>query len=91
MEQIILLLLIYGGVLLYKLAFGVYPYNGEGAVKLYMNIMSGKSKLQKSGDKNFDDLITKLLNKDKDMRMKYEDYFKHPFFQYNEPEGIINI
>ena len=23
--------------------------------------------------------------------MKYEDYFKHPFFQYNEPEGIINI
>ena len=79
------------GVLLYKLAFGVYPYNGEGAVKLYMNIMSGKCKLQKSGDKNFDDLITKLLNKDKDMRMKYEDYFKHPFFQYNEPEGIINI
>ena len=79
------------GVLLYKLAFGDYPYKGQGPVKLYSEIMSGKKKLQKSGNKQFDDLITKLLQKDKDMRIKYKDYFKHPFFQYDEPESIINL
>ena len=79
------------GVLLYKLAFGDYPYKGQGPVKLYSEIMSGKKKLQKSGNKNFDDLISKLLQKDKDMRIKYKDYFKHPFFQYDEPESIIKL
>ena len=79
------------GVLLYKLAFGKYPYEGEGPVKLYMNIMSGQHKLLKSGDKNFDDLISKVLQKDKEMRIKYNDYFNHPFFKYNEPVNIINI
>ena len=79
------------GVLLYKLAFGQYPFNGKGAVEIYMNIMNGKSKLLKSGNKDFDDLISKLLQKDKDMRIKYDDYFRHPFFQYDEPQSIINL
>ena len=79
------------GVLLYKLAFGDYPYKAQGPVKLYAEIMSGKNKLKKIGDKDFDDLISRLLQKDKDMRIKYEDYFKHPFFQYNEPESIIKL
>jgi serine/threonine protein kinase len=56
-----------------------------------MNIMSGQQKLLKSGDKNFDDLISKVLQKDKEMRIKYNDYFNHPFFKYNEPVNIINI
>ena len=79
------------GVLLYKLAFGKYPFNGKGAVEIYMNIMGGKSKLLKSGNKDFDDLISKLLQKDKDMRIKYDEYFRHPFFKYNEPQSIINL
>ena len=53
--------------------------------------MSGKKKLKKIGDKKFDDLISKLLQKDKDMRIKYKDYFNHPFFKYNEPESIIKL
>ena len=64
------------GVLLYLLAFGKYPYEGNGPAELYEKIMSGKKKLQKTGDKKFDDLISKLLKKDKDMRIKYKDYFK---------------
>ena len=79
------------GVLLYKLAFGKYPFEGEGPVDLYFNIMEGKNKLQKSGDKAFDDLISKLLQKDKDMRIKYPYYFNHQFFKYKEPDTIINI
>ena len=79
------------GVLLYKLAFGKYPFSGNGPVDIYNDIMGGKSKLLKSGNKDFDDLISKLLQKDKDMRIKYEEYFRHPFFKYNEPQSIINL
>ena len=79
------------GVLLYLLAFGKYPYEDNGPAELYEKIMSGKKKLQKTGDKKFDDLISKLLKKDKDMRIKYKDYFNHPFFQYDEPKSIINL
>ena len=25
------------------------------------------------------------------MRIKYEEYFRHPFFKYNEPQSIINL
>ena len=76
------------GVLLYKLAFGEYPFKGKGIVELYMDIIEEKNKLKKSNDNNFNDLISKLLQKDKDMRIKYNDYFNHPFFKYNEPESI---
>ena len=79
------------GVLLYKIAFGKYPYVGNGPVEIYMKIMTGPKKFGKSGDKKFDDLIDKLLQKEKEKRITYEEYFNHPFFQYDEPESIINI
>ena len=79
------------GVLLYKIAFGKYPYGGNGPVEIYMKIMSGPKKLEKSGDKNFDDLIDKLLQKEKEKRITYPEYFNHPFFKYDEPKSIINL
>ena len=79
------------GVLLYKLAFGKYPYDGQGAVELYMKIMNNPKKFEKSGNDDFDDLIEKLLEKEKERRITYEDYFKHPFFKYEEPISIINL
>ena len=45
--------------------------------------------MQKSGDKVFDDLIMKLLNKYKERRISYEQYFKHPFFRFNEPKNVL--
>ena len=79
------------GVLLYKIAFGKYPYGGNGPVEIYMKIMSGPKKFEKSGDKNFDDLIDKLLQKEKEKRITYPAYFNHPFFKYDEPKSIINL
>ena len=79
------------GVLLYKIAFGKYPYQGNGPVEIYMTIMNGPKKLEKSGNKNFDDLISRLLQKDKDKRITYDEYFEHPFFKYDEPKSIIHI
>ena len=79
------------GVLLYKIAFGKYPYEGNGPVDIFMKIMTGPKKFEKSGDANFDDLINKLLEKDKVRRITYEQYFNHPFFKYNEPQKIIDL
>ena len=79
------------GVLLYKLAFGKYPFEGNGPVELYMKIMTGPKNFEKSGDNNFDDLINRLLNKDKEKRITYEEYFNHPFFKFDEPVSIINF
>ena len=79
------------GVLLYKLAFGKYPFEGNGPVELYMKIMTGPKNFEKSGDNNFDDLINRLLNKDKEKRITYEEYFNHPFFKFEEPISIINF
>jgi serine/threonine protein kinase len=79
------------GVLLYKIAFGKYPYEGNGPVDIFMKIMTGPKKFEKSGDANFDDLINKLLEKDKERRITYEQYFNHPFFKYNEPQKIIDL
>ena len=79
------------GILLYKIAFGKYPYEGKGAVELYMKIMQGPQNLEKSGDHNFDDLIKGLLHKDKERRITYEEYLNHPFFKFDEPNSIINF
>ena len=80
------------GVLLYKLAFGKYPFEGQGIIQIYNNIINNdKDKFKKSGNKDFDDLISKLLNKKKKNRITYEEYFKHPFFKFNEPESILNF
>ena len=79
------------GVLLYKLAFGKYPFEGQSIIQYYKNIINNdKEKFEKSGNKEFDDLISKLLNKKKN-RITYEEYFKHPFFKFNEPESILNF
>ena len=60
------------GVLLYKLAFGKYPFEGQGIIQIYNNIINNdRDKFKKSGNKDFDDLISKLLNKKKN-RIIYE-------------------
>ena len=46
------------------------------------NIQKNKQNLfQKSGNKQLDDLIRKLLQEDPDERLSWDDYFNHPFFQ----------
>ena len=79
------------GTLLYKLAFGKYPFEGYDMVRLTEIITKGPYRFEKSGDHDFDDLILKLLNKDKNKRITYEEYFNHPFFKYDEPFNILNF
>ena len=54
------------GILLYKLAFGKNPFEGQGIIQYYNNIINNENeKFKKSGNNYFDDLISKLLKKKK--------------------------
>ena len=72
------------GVIIYELYYNKLPYTGE-------NIFAIQKQLQKSGnlpiktdDKNLDDLLNKLLEKDYKKRINWDEYFNHPFFKKKE-------
>ena len=70
------------GVIIYQLFFKKYPYDGETEVAIYKKINElGQKILKETGDKNLDDLIGKLLVNNPKKRIKWEDYFNHPFFK----------
>ena len=70
------------GVIIYQLFFKKYPYDGEREVAIYKKINElGQKILKETGDKKLDDLIRKLLVNNPKKRVKWKDYFNHPFFK----------
>ena len=78
------------GVLIYVLFFKKEPYKGNnsGAVLTIINTI-GNSNLQETGDNNLDDLIKRLLIKNPNNRITWEQYFNHPFFKKRIQNQII--
>ena len=80
------------GVILYKLYFGVFPYNGPSEMAIIEKIeQSGKEALKKTDNKDLDDLIMNLLEKDPSKRFTWYQYFNHSFFNdknvsFSKPE-----
>jgi calcium-dependent protein kinase len=69
------------GIILYILYFQEVPYIGVINEAVLDKIRTkGKTLLKKSGNENFDDLISRLLEADPNKRISWEEYFKHPFF-----------
>jgi len=72
------------GIILYILYFQEVPYIGVINEAVLDKIRTkGKTLLKKSGNENFDDLISRLLEADPNKRISWEEYFKHPFFAQN--------
>ena len=72
------------GILIYVLYFKEYPFKGKTIDEILENIkIGGKKVLKKSNDSNFDDLIRRLLTEDPGNRIKWEEYFYHPFLKNN--------
>ena len=70
------------GVIIYLLLFKKYPYNGRSETIILEDIKKkGQKELFKSEDNELDDLIRKLLVKDPEKRISWEEYFEHPFFK----------
>ena len=73
------------GVILYKLFFNEFPFNGDTQVAIFNDIRNNKN-LKQSGNALFDDLIKKLLIFDSNYRMTWEKYFSHKFWKNAEKE-----
>ena len=74
------------GMIIYKLYFNQIPFKNEYE---YINI--DDVKLKKSENSNLDDLISKLLIKDPNKRINWDDYFNHPFNKQQIIEIYFNI
>ena len=70
------------GVIIYILKFGKSPFNGLTENALIKNINNfNNNKIKKTGNEELDDLIKRLLEKDYEKRLSWDEYFNHPFFQ----------
>ena len=78
------------GVILYRLYFNEFPFNGETQVAIFNDIHKKKN-LKKTDNFYLDDLIKKLLVVDPNYRITWEKYFSHKFWKYGEDESNSNI
>ena len=78
------------GVILYKLYFNEFPYNGETQVSIYNDIKKHKNLKLCEENPLFNDLIKKLLVVDPNNRMDWDEYFKHKFWELRKKEEKEN-
>ena len=70
------------GIIIYRLIFGKSPYLGENEIALINNIEKNGNKLiKKTKNKELDDLIIKLIEKDLLKRIGWDEYLNHSFFK----------
>jgi len=70
------------GVIIYILKFGKSPFNGQTENALIKNINNfNNNKIRETGNEDLDDLLIKLLEKDYEKRLYWDEYFNHPFFK----------
>ena len=79
------------GIIIYKLYFGKFPYFGanENAIINKIEELENK-KLKETDNKELDNLIKNLLEKDSTKRLTWDQYFNHPFFEI-KPRNKINL
>ena len=70
------------GVILYSLYYNEYPFNSNNQIEIFNQIQNNK--LKKSKNKDFDDLMEKLLQKDPKSRITWNEYFNHNFWKIND-------
>lgn len=69
------------GILIHRLLTKKYPYEGEIQEKVLESInMNGMKNIQKTGNLELDHLLRRLLTKNPEDRITWNEYFIHPFF-----------
>ena len=69
------------GVIIYRLYFGEFPYEGKTAREISNSIMkSDNSKLNEISDNDLKDLVKQLLTDEINDRIDWKGYFNHKFF-----------
>ena len=79
------------GVIIYILCFKVYPYKGGSDIEILKQIKELKKSLNKTGNDDLDNLISRLLIEEPKERITWKEYFNHPFFTNSiKPISILN-
>ena len=77
------------GIIIYKLYFGKFPYFGANENAIINKIEElGNKKLKETDNKELDNLINNLLEKDSTKRLTWDQYFNHPFFEIKSRNKI---
>ena len=80
------------GIIMYYLMIGEFPFKVEKEEDFYSNIKNTKihflSPKFKKYSKPCKDLLTKLLEKDKNKRINAKEFIEHPFFKGTEMKEI---
>ena len=69
------------GIIIYRLMFGKSPFIVEGDTIINNIDKLENNFLKKTGNKYLDDLIRKLLEKDIEKRISWDEFFEHKFFK----------
>ena len=69
------------GIIIYRLLYGKSPYLGETEYALIKNIDKYGNKIIKIKNKELEDLVKNLLEKEPSKRIDWDKYFNHPFFE----------
>ena len=69
------------GVVIYILTFREHPYPGDTEYEILQEINLKKNNIKRAEDNYLDDLIQRLLVKDPENRLTWEQYFNHSFFR----------
>jgi serine/threonine protein kinase len=78
------------GIIIYRLIYGKSPYSGENEIALIKNIDKYGNTIIKIENKELEDLIKKLLEKESSKRIDWDKYFNHIFFK-SKYENIITL
>jgi len=77
------------GIIIYRLIYNKLPYLGDKDIALINKIDKLGNKLIKIENEVLNDLVKRLLEKDSEKRISWEEYFKHPFFETKKDINII--
>ena len=74
------------GIIIYYLYFGNYPFGDKNEIAIIHTIKEGEQPLEivSSNNKDFDDLIRRLLIINPEERISWQQYFNHPFLKPNQ-------
>ena len=74
------------GIILYEMLFGCSPFSAKNFIDLIKNIENNEIKLKESIIISFEceDLLFKLLKKNPEERIDWEDFFNHKWFERDE-------
>ena len=76
------------GIIIYRLIFHTSPYFGKTEIALINHIDKFGNKSIKIENKDLENLVKKLLEKEPSKRIDWDDYFNHSFFKAFKPIKI---